>query len=111
MWLYQPPNRTPIGSKVKSVTIGGNNYDVWAGPRNSGTVATRPVISYVANPAVTSRTFDLKPFLTDAATVTGSGFTQVSTSWYVTDIFGGFEVWKGSDAAGLQMTNFTVDVQ
>jgi hypothetical protein len=35
----------------------------------------------------------------------------IPNSWLVTDIFGGFEIWTGSSGVGLQMTNFTVDVQ
>jgi hypothetical protein len=108
VWLYQPSGRQPIGSKVTTnpVSIGGNMYDVWVGPRNSGTNPNRPVVSYVANPGgVLSRTFDLKPILIDAAS------HGIPNNWLVTDIFGGFEIWTGSSGVGLQMTNFTVDVQ
>jgi hypothetical protein len=114
VWLYQPSGRTPIGTKVTSspVNIGGTMYDIWAGPRNSGTNPNRPVISYVVSGgAVTSKTFDLKPILLDAGTNTAiPSNMRVTSSWYVTDIFGGFEIWTGSSGVGLQMTNFTCDV-
>ena len=33
----------------------------------------------------------------------GSGITQAfSNSWYLTDVFAGFEIWNGGDAVGLQ---------
>ena len=60
VWLYQPSGRSPIGSvKASNKSIGGSSYNVWAGPRNSGTNPNRPVISYV----LTSATYeqDLRP--------------------------------------------------
>ncbi len=107
VWLYKPSGRTPIGgSPTKTgVVIDGNSYDVYVGPRGTGTNPNRPVVSYVANPAVLSRTFDLKPILMDAAS------HGIPSSWFVTDIFFGFEIWTGSSASGLSVTNFTAEVQ
>ncbi len=55
--------------------------------------------------------FDLKDFINDAVTnasadmSAGGGITQAfSSSWYLTDVFAGFEIWNGSDAKGLQDT-------
>jgi len=32
----------------------------------------------------------------------GGGITQAfSSSWWLTDVFAGFEIWNGSDAKGL----------
>jgi hypothetical protein len=60
----------------------------------------------------TDKTFNLKPILDDAAANGASyGVSAISSSWLVTDIFFGFEVWTGSDAAGLKVTNFSVDVK
>jgi hypothetical protein len=50
-------------------------------------------------------TFDLNLFIKDAA---ASG---IQSSWYLTDVFGGFEIWTGSDSAGLQCTGFTCVVK
>jgi len=116
VWLYQPSGRSPIGTKVTSspVNIGGTMYDIWAGPRNSGSNPNRPVISYVVSGGgpVMSKTFDLKPILVDSTTNTAIPQAMRSgPSWLVTDIFGGFEVWTGSTASTLSMTNFTVAVQ
>ncbi len=119
VWLYKPGSAQPIGTKVRTATgIAGHNWDVWAGTRNTtakGTdVATRPVISYVAQDSpVTSLTFDLKNFVDDAVSKadTANGITQAfSSSWYLTDVFAGFEIWSGGDAKGLQET-FTCVVQ
>jgi hypothetical protein len=113
VWLYKPSSRTPIGTKQPNqATIGGTTYDVYVGPRGSspnGGDANRPVVSYViANSTTTpvmSKTFDLKPILMDAAS------HGIPSTWMVTDIFGGFEIWTGSTASGLSMSNFTVAVQ
>ncbi len=53
--------------KASGKSIGGNSYDVWAGPRNSGTNPNRPVISYVLVGGSMNKSFDLKPVLADAA--------------------------------------------
>jgi hypothetical protein len=45
--------------------------------------------------------FDLNLFIEDAA----------SPGWYLTDIFGGFQIWTGSDAVSLACTVFTCVVQ
>ena len=39
------------------------------------------------------------------------GVRAIPASSVVTDIFFGFEVWTGSAATGLGVTNFTVDVR
>jgi hypothetical protein len=112
VWLYQPPTRSPIGTMVGTTTIGGRTWNVWAGARGIGTNPNRPVVSYVSPSPVTTLTFDMKPFLADAA-VNASIPTQfrVSTAWLVTDLFAGFEIWTGSSAAGLQATSFSATVQ
>jgi hypothetical protein len=41
-----------------------------------------------------------------------SGITQAfSNSWYLTDVFAGFEIWTGSDATNLKSSNFSIKVQ
>jgi hypothetical protein len=61
----------------------------------------------VATSPVLSLTFDLKKFIDDS--ITNSHGLQ--SSWLLTDVFGGFEVWTGSAANGLEMQEFTVDVK
>jgi hypothetical protein len=45
--------------------------------------------------------FDLNLFIMDAAA------NGISSAWYLTDVFGGFQIWTGSDAVGLACTDFT----
>ena len=123
IWLYEPGQSQPIGSSVntRSAIIDGQAYTVWRGPRNGMATGTdgagRPVISYVANSTNNNFSADLKAFFDDAVTngaddmSKGSGITQAfSSSWYLTDVFAGFEIWNGSDANGLQDT-FTCVIQ
>jgi hypothetical protein len=118
VWFYKPSNNQPIGSKVRTATIANTTWDVWVGNRNTTATGTdgtgRPVISYVAQSTVSSLSFDLKNFIDDAVSKadTASGITQTfSSSWYLTDVFAGFEIWSGGDASGLQSTGFTCAVK
>ena len=110
VWLYKPGNHQPIGNIARTASIAGHNWDVWVGPRNTTAAGTdgvnRPVVSYVSKDgSLGSLSFDLNLFIKDAA---ASG---ISSSWYLTDVFGGFEIWTGSDSAGLQCTGFTCVVK
>jgi len=122
IWLYKPTNRQPSGSSVRQVTLAGHIWNVWVGARvttNVGTDGTgRPVVSYVAaDSPVLSLAADLRLFINDAVTngasdMAAAGASQAfASTWYLTDVFGGFEIWTGSDATGLQCTNFTCVVQ
>ncbi len=77
--------------------------------------AGRPVISYVISGAsLPSLSFDLKDFIDDAVTAkdTQNGITQAfSNTWYLTDVFAGFEIWSGGDATGLKSTGFSIAVK
>ena len=96
-------------------TIDGTSYnDLGGAPRQRQSNSNRPVISYVTNSM--NKTFNLKPILDDAAAnsatyTSGTGASNITSSMYVTDIFFGFEVWTGSAAANLSVTNFSVDVK
>ena len=132
VWLYKPSNFHPIGNSIRTATIvdsAGTNhtFDVWVGPRGAGQGSTggvndgsgRPVISYVSQSTLTSLTFDLKLFMSDAVShgssdMSGgaSGISQAfASSWYLTDVFAGFEIWTGSDAANLKSTGFSFALQ
>ncbi len=128
VWINKPSNFHPIGNSIRSATIANNNWDVWVGPRGSGQGSTggvsdgsgRPVISYVIHSgSIPSLSFDLKDFISDAVShgstdMSGgaSGITQAfSSSWYLTDVFAGFEIWTGSDATGLKSTGLTFKLQ
>jgi hypothetical protein len=110
VWLFKPANNNPIGATpmLTGVTIPGvaGTWNVYVGPRGGGgSNSNAPVVSYVAASSVTTLTFDLKAFITDAAK------HGILNSWYLTDVFAGFEIWTGSDATNLQVTNFTAVVQ
>ena len=115
VWLYKPGSRSPIGAVRRTATIAGHTWNVWVGPRGTtstgATDANRPVVSYVAQDSpVASLSFDLKAFMNDAVTngaadkSSGGTSTAFSSSWYLTDVFAGFEIWSGGNAAGLKDT-------
>ncbi len=105
IWMYKPSNWNPIGWENGSrgtYTNGSNTFNVYVGNRDSG--AARPVVNYVASGTITSMDFDLKAFIDDAAQY------GIQSGWYLTDVFGGFEIWNGSGTNGLQVTEFTAVV-
>jgi hypothetical protein len=61
--------------------------------------------------------FDLKEFFNDAAAngaadkTAGGTSIAFSNSLYLTDVFGGFEIWSGGDASNLQCTGFSAVVE
>lgn len=109
LWLYKPPNHNPIGwgSKAGTYSGGGHNWDVYRGPRGgSGPNSGAPVVSYIATSTISGvQDIDLKPFMVDAAKY------GIQSSWYLTDVFAGFEIWSGGDATGLKVEEFTAVVQ
>jgi hypothetical protein len=132
VWLYKPSNFHPIGNSIRTASIAdgsGTNhtFNVWVGPRGAGQGSTggvndgsgRPVISYVAQSTLSSLSFDLKNFMSDAVShgssdMSGgaSGITQAfASSWYLTDVFAGFEIWSGGDATNLKNTGFSIAVK
>lgn len=107
LWLYKPGNHQPIGSRVEnaSFTGAGHTWEVWRGPRGgSGSNSGAPVVSYVSSASGLSN-FDLKPFIVDAAK------HGIQSSWHLTDVFAGFEIWSGGDATGLKVDEFTAVVE
>jgi hypothetical protein len=113
VWFYDPPDNQPIsmtGAPITngSVTIGGKQFNIWYGTNNGGGV-NRPVVSYVAQQNFNSWTFSLGDFIRDA---TGrdcaTGVKCLNSSWYLSTVFAGFEIWRGS--MGLEVTDFGVTV-
>lgn len=107
IWMYKPGNYNPIGWEegVKGTfSGGGHSFSVYVGNRDSG--STRPVVNYVnTGAAITSMDFDLKAFIDDAV-----ANHSISSSWYLTDVFGGFEIWNGGGTNGLAVDEFTAVV-
>jgi hypothetical protein len=104
VWYHKPADAQPIGGSPmkKGITIAGvpGTWDVWIGPNG-----TRPCISYVATQTTTSLAFDLNLFIQDA--VKNQPNTILST-WYLTNIFTGFEIWRG--AVNVGTTSFCAKV-
>ena len=97
VWFHDPAGAQPAGSQTGTATIAGQTWNVWA--RTSG----KPYIAYVAPSTITSLTFDLKPFITDAVTR-----GVIPGGWTLTNVFAGFEIWSGG--VGLATTDFSVVV-
>ncbi|HYQ14639.1 MAG TPA: hypothetical protein VEQ58_02745, partial [Polyangiaceae bacterium] len=107
IWLRDPSGKQPIGSiKASNVMVAGQAWNVWVGPRGQGPAGNNnaPVVSFV-NPsedndsrAQSFKDVDLKQFFTAASQY------GISSSMYLTDVFGGFEIWSGG--TGLSVDEF-----
>jgi len=108
IWMYKPGGFNPIGwggGSKGTLSIGGNTFSVYVGNRQEGDTSTPPVVNYVnTGAAITSLDFDLKPVIDDAAKY------GIQSGWYLTDVFGGFEIWNGAGTNGLEATEFTAVV-
>jgi hypothetical protein len=108
VWTYKPGNEVPIGQVRNSgITVPGvpGTWDLWVGPRGGGGPdANLPVMSYVSTQTLNKFTFDLNKFITDAV---GRNI-GLSSSMYLTDVFAGFEIWRGG--TGLSVDEFTAVV-
>ncbi len=111
VWFHSPSNFHPIGSSMRTAMIDGHAWNVWVGQRGGSSNgscqvsnSSAPVVSYVsANGDVNNvSSFDLRAFFTDAQS------NGIQSSWYLTDVFGGFEIWSGGNGAAVN--NFTAVV-
>jgi hypothetical protein len=100
VWLHKPADAQPIGGKPmkQGITIPGvdGTWDVWIGPNG-----TRPCISYVRTESTLSLSFDLNLFIQDAV---NNQPNTIQSTWYLTNIFTGFEIWRGG--VNLESTSF-----
>jgi hypothetical protein len=109
IWLRDPSGKQPIGSKVGSTTIANMSWDIYVGPRGPGPMGSQssaPVVSFV-NPmqddnsrAQNFKDVNIKEFITAAAA------HGIQSSWYLTDVFGGFEIWSGGAGGNLAVDEF-----
>src|SRR5216683_2104159 len=97
IWLNHHGPVQPFGSQVaRHVSIGGRSYNAWFGKQGWNTV------SYTMTSGTSSvSNLDLQPLIADAVS---RGY--ISTSWYLTDVEAGFELWHGG--AGLATRSFSV---
>ncbi len=104
VWYHKPADAQPIGGSAmkKGITIAGvpGTWDVWIGPNGS-----RPCISYVATQTTLSMSYDLNLFIQDAVK---NQPNTIQSSWYLTNIFTGFEIWRG--ALNVESTSFCAQV-
>jgi len=109
VWLRDPSGKQPIGSVMATnVMVAGMPWNVWVGPRGQGPAGNNnaPVVSFV-NPAEDNdsraqsfKDVDLKAFFTAAASY------GIPSSMYLTDVFGGFEIWSGGSGGNLGVDEF-----
>jgi hypothetical protein len=103
VWYSKPNGAQPIGSADPTpVTIPGvsGTWEVWLGQNNG-----KPCISYVRTQSTESLEFDLNAFIQHAVTRGGS----IQSSWYLSNVFAGFEIWSGG--VGLKTTAFYAIVE
>jgi hypothetical protein len=99
VWYHKPADAQPIGSAMKKgITIPGvaGTWDVWIGLNG-----THPCISYVATQTTLSLSYDLNLFIQDAVK---NQPNTIQSSWYLTNVFTGFEIWRGG--VNLESTSF-----
>ena len=100
VWYHKPADAQPIGGSAmkKGITIAGvpGTWDVWIGLNG-----TRPCISYVSTQTTLSLSYDLNLFIQDAVK---NQPNTIQSNWYLTNIFTGFEIWRGG--VNLESTSF-----
>jgi hypothetical protein len=104
VWYHKPADAQPIGGSPmkKAQTIAGvpGTWDVWIGMNG-----TKPCISYVSTQTLTSFAYDLNMFIQDAVK---NQPNTIQSTWYLTNIFTGFEIWRG--ALNVASTSFCAQV-
>jgi len=112
VWLCDPGDYQPIGWSGDSgprVNIAGHDWIVSVGPRGgSGPNSGAPVINYTAphGSPVMSMSFDLMDFINEAI----QSNRGLQSGWYLTDVFGGIEIWNGPGAVGTSIQRFSAHV-
>ena len=106
VWLYKSDQAVrPLGNTIaqSGATIPGieGTWDVWIGQQMG-----KPCISYVRTQTLNTFKFDLNAFIQDAVK---RAEKPIQSSWYLTNVFAGFEIWSGG--VGLKTTEFSAVVQ
>ncbi len=96
VWFRDPPSAQPLGAPAGTESLAGRSWTVWSCP--GACQLGKPVISYVPvnGASVSEMSFDLNDFIQNAVTKYP---TMLSSSWYLTNIFAGFEIWSGGQNA------------
>jgi hypothetical protein len=100
----QAGQNQPIGSVARTASIAGQDLGR-VGSESAEAAARTPTRrsspTWPQGGSVSTLSFDLKAFITDAAS------SGISSSWYLTDVFAGFEIWDGNGTTNLGVTEFT----
>ena len=103
VWMFKPKDRQPRGRDTGHTgqTVNGipGTWDVWI---DSST--NPPCISYVSSTPLDGLQYDLNHFIQDAV----SNQYGITSSMYLSIVFGGFEIWGNAD--GIQLTQFCAAV-
>jgi hypothetical protein len=96
VWMFKPTDRQPRGSANGRAgqTISGvsGTWSVWVDTTNP------PCVSYVSDTPLDGLEFDLYDFIKDAV---GKSY-GITSSMYLSVVFGGFEIWGGADGIALR---------
>ncbi len=101
VWLFKPTDRQPRGFNAHpGQTVHGlpGTWDVWVDSSNP------PCISYVSTTPLDKLDYDLNNFIQDSVT----NNYGITSSMYLSIVFGGFEIWGGAD--GLTANAFCANV-
>ncbi len=105
LWLHAPSDTSPPGVDEGDAVIAGYTWDVWVGtwngPAGYGPV---PLVTFVARSDIAQVSLDLTEFL-HAADEYG-----ILPSFYLTDVFFGFEIFAGGAGGELGVHEFTCRV-
>jgi len=102
VWYHKPSDNQPIGTMKGTANIAGTNWNIWEG-NNSGD--GKPCITYQAVTTINTLSFKLGDFIRDAV----DNQHYLMDSWYLTNVFAGFEIWNGGQ--GLETKDFTATMK
>jgi hypothetical protein len=102
VWMFKPTDRQPRGSDSAHTgqTVAGvsGTWNVWIDNTSP------PCISYVSSTPIDGLKFDLNDFIKDAV----AKRYGITSSMYLSVVFGGFEIWGGAD--GIKLNQFCASV-
>jgi hypothetical protein len=102
VWMFKPTDRQPRGNDDghtgQAIPGVSGAWDVWVDRTDP------PCVSYVSSTPIDGLEFDLNAFIKDAVAKNYG----VTSSMYLSIVFGGFEIWGGAD--GLQLSQFCATV-
>ncbi len=119
IWLRDPIGKQPIGGatpQFTNVMVADQQWNVHVGKRGGGGPnANADVVNFVipqesskAEELGRNQSFknvDIKAFIVKAAE-----YGNINPEMYLTDVFGGFEIWSGGSGGNLSVDEFTAVV-